>query len=155
MSPEPDDQPPPPPLASPLRRLSGFAIDSVLYGLVILVVLSLSDTNFDALTTGEETIPNGVLLVGLLIFGVYQVAFTALRGQTIGKIVVRTKVIDAESGALPGWQSSFIRWGAPASLATIPWLGYVSMFMYAWLLRDIRRQGLHDKVARTLVIRVV
>ncbi len=154
MSSPPDDQTPPPPLATPLRRLIGFAIDSVLYGFVILGVILLSDTDLQAIASGEETISGGVLLIGLLIFGAYHVTFTALRGQTIGKIVVRTKVIDAESGALPGWQSAFIRWGAPAALATIPWLGYLSLLMYAWLLRDVRRQGLHDKAARTLVISV-
>ena len=145
---------PPPPLASPMRRLGGFALDSVLYVFILLLVLAASGTDFQAIADGEEVMPNSLLLIDLLIVGAYQVTMTALRGQTIGKMLVHTKVIDAESGSIPGWQSSFIRWGAPAALSTVPWLGYISVLMYAWLLWNPRRQGLHDKAARTLVVRV-
>jgi uncharacterized RDD family membrane protein YckC len=149
-----DDSAPPPPLASPLRRLGGFGVDTLIYAVLLLVVLVLSDLDLEAVANGDEAIPNSLLLIDLLLIGLYQVTLTATRGQTIGKMVLRTKVVDAETGRIPGWQSSFIRWGAPAALSTVPWLGYVTLLMYAWMLRDPRRQGLHDKAAQTLVIGV-
>ena len=145
----------PPPLATPLRRLAGFAIDSVIYAVILFLVLVSSDTDLASIADGSEAVPGSVLLVGLLIAGVYQVTLTALRGQTVGKMVVHTRVVDAETGGLPSWQNSFIRWGAPTSLSTVPWLGYVTLLMYGWILWDPRRQGLHDKAARTLVIQTL
>lgn len=142
----------PVPLATPLRRLGGFAIDSVVYGLIVFVLLVGGGEDLETLARGEEVVSSSILLTGLLIFGVYQVSLTRLRGQTIGKMALRTKVIDADTGQLPGWQSSFIRWGAPGALTAVPWIGYLALVMYAWLLWDRRRQGLHDKAAQTMVI---
>ena len=143
---------PPPPLATPVRRLAGFAGDSVIYGLILLAALTAAGTDLEGIADGSVPIPNSVLLVSLLIAGVYQVTLTALRGQTLGKMVVRTRVLDSDTGQLPSWQSAFIRWGAPTALGTVPWLGYLALVMYGWLLWDGRRQGLHDKAAGTVVV---
>ncbi len=140
------------PLATAARRLGGFALDSIVYILMALVVLIMAGTDFQALADGEATIPNSVLLADLLLVGVYQVTLTATTGQTIGKMIVRTRVVDEDTGAMPGWQQSFLRWGAPAAIGIVPWIGYLVLVMYAWLLWDRRRQGLHDKLARTLVV---
>jgi uncharacterized RDD family membrane protein YckC len=137
-----------------MRRLGGFGIDSILYAVFLLVVLVLSGADLEAVADGDEVVSKAVLLIDLLIIGIYQVTLTAVRGQTIGKVVLRTKVVDSETGAIPGWQNSFIRWGAPAALSTVPWVGYLVIPMYAWILRDPRRQGLHDKAAQTVVISI-
>lgn len=148
----PDAPAPPVPLATPMRRLGGFLIDSVLYA-ALLFFLLLPEGDLQPIAEGDAPIPGSTLLIYLLLVGVYQVVLTALRGQTIGKMAVGTKVIDPETGRIPSWQSSFIRWGAPAALSTIPYLGFLAIGMYAWLLWDARRQGLHDKAARTLVVK--
>lgn len=144
----------PPPLASPLRRLGGFGIDSILYAVLILGMLQAFGPPLDEVENGSEAVPGSVLFASLLVMGVYQVTLTAWRGQTIGKMAVRTKVVDADTEEIPGWKSSFIRWGAPAALTTVPILSYLAVLMFAWLLWDPRRQGLHDKAAGTVVISV-
>ena len=47
---------PPPPLATPWRRLGGFALDSVLYLFMLIVVLAASDRDLSAIFGGEEVI---------------------------------------------------------------------------------------------------
>lgn len=146
--------PAPVPLATPIRRLVGFVLDSFVYSGFVLAVWLYQGADFDAVARGEEELSTRVLLAALLLFGVYHVVLTATRGQTLGKMAMRTRVVDVDSGAPPGWQSAFIRWGAPGVLTAIPWLGFVAVAMYAWLLWDRRRQGLHDRLAQTLVIAV-
>ena len=137
------------PLASPDRRLLGFAID-----VVILVVLSLPAvlTIIALEEPGSTGFPWAATVALQAIGGVYFVVFIALRGQTIGKICARTRVVDVDTGRVPSWTAAFVRWAVPAAVATIPVFGVAVLIVYAWLLWDPRRQGLHDKAARTLVV---
>jgi uncharacterized RDD family membrane protein YckC len=74
------------------------------------------------------------------------VAFWRLYGATPGKIALGLKIVDAASGQ-------------PASLGrlVLRFLGYfVSAFPlvlgFLWAAVDRRKQGWHDKIARTIVI---
>ncbi len=67
-------------------------------------------------------------------------------GQTFGKMALRIKVIN-ENGTPLGYKKAFLRW-----------LGYFLCDLtfnvgYVWAAFDVRKQGLHDKVCRTLVVR--
>lgn len=67
-------------------------------------------------------------------------------GQTFGKMALRIKVIN-EDGSPLGYKKAFFRW-----------LGYFLCDLtfnigYVWAAFDPRKQGLHDKVCRTLVVR--
>lgn len=67
-------------------------------------------------------------------------------GQTFGKMALRIKVIN-EDGTPLGYKKAFLRW-----------LGYFLCDLtfnvgYVWAAFDPRKQGLHDKVCRTLVIK--
>jgi hypothetical protein len=93
-------------------------------------------------------------LSDLLGFGfgwgaVYFATFTTLmRGQTPGKKLLGIRVIRLDGEALTGWMS-FERFGGYAASAATGLLGF------AQILWDRNRQALHDKVAETVVIRVV
>jgi uncharacterized RDD family membrane protein YckC len=123
---------------------------------VILVVISLPAVALilggQDLFASEGIVPTELSLTLEVISGVYYVVFTALRGQTLGKIVMKMRVVDWDRGRIPSWMQSFIRWGAVAAVGAIPVLGVLIFVMYGWLLFDKRRQGLHDKAARTLVL---
>ena len=90
----------------------------------------------------------------------YEVWLTAVKGQTVGKLAVGIEVRRADVGELPGWDSSVRRWLLPglASVAS-DWvsqgqiLRLVGLVVYASLLWDRNRQGWHDKLANTLVVR--
>ena len=136
-------------LAAPERRLLGFAID-----VLILIVLSLPAVLLIVALEepGTAGFPTSATLALQGVTGVYFVVLTAVRGQTVGKALARTRVVDLETGRIPTWTASFIRWAVPAAVAAVPVVGLAVLVVYGWLLVDPQRQGLHDKAARTLVV---
>jgi uncharacterized RDD family membrane protein YckC len=87
--------------------------------------------------------------MAILVTILYETSFVGLRGQTPGKMVVRISVVRVENGDRPGWGRALMRSVLPAVANLVPFGGLI---VYGWLLWDPRRQGLHDKVAQTLVV---
>ena len=151
-------------LAGAGSRLGARLIDAALMMVVaiplFIIVAIASVTDF----ADEESIDEAsgsfmaVSLLLTVIFMVYEVSMTALRGQTLGKMAVRIRVVGAEAGGLPGWGKAFGRWFVPAIVGLIGfWIsfaGLLSLLIYVSLLWDKQRQGWHDKAAKTLVIKV-
>ena len=81
----------------------------------------------------------------LVVVGLYFVSFWTLTGQTPGMRFMGIRVITT-SGAMPGRRRSFRRAWAMV-LAALP-LGAGFLLV----LVDDRRRGLHDRIARTLVV---
>ena len=82
-----------------------------------------------------------------LISALLIILFWASRQATPGKILMRLRVIDAETGGTPPWPRLVARYFGYI-LSSIPLgLGYL------WMLWDPRRQCWHDRLARTLVVR--
>jgi uncharacterized RDD family membrane protein YckC len=83
---------------------------------------------------------------GALIFtAAYFVLFWAAIGQTPGKILLGVRVVSQNGGRI-----SFLQ-------AMVRYLGYLlsalALFLgFGWILIDNRRQGWHDKLARTFVV---
>lgn len=79
----------------------------------------------------------------------YNWLFTGLKGQTPGKMVVGIKVVDAR-GNKPGLGTAALREipGKILSLVVPIFLGFL------WIIWDERKQGWHDKIADTYVVRV-
>ena len=91
-----------------------------------------------------------MLLLGLLSV-LYEVAFVAVKGQTPGKMIIGTKVVNQSSGELVGWGPAFMRW-LPIMLGNfICGLGWLVYFT-AFLDKSGRLQGWHDKMATDVVI---
>jgi uncharacterized RDD family membrane protein YckC len=74
--------------------------------------------------------------------------FTGLKGQTPGKMAVGIKVINAK-GSVPGLGRAALR-EIPAKIvsAIVIFLGFL------WIIWDGQKQGWHDKMAGTYVVRV-
>jgi len=99
-------------------------------------------------TTGYIT--SGITLVlGLA----YLVPITARKGYTLGMRNRRIKVVRVD-GSPPGWYASFTRFALPLLFAiAIPSFGAIlGLGMVAWGYFDRNGQGIHDKLARTLVV---
>lgn len=77
----------------------------------------------------------------------YFVLFTGLRGQTPGKMLVGIRVVDAD-GNQPGLARAAVResFGKLCS-------GLVFYLGFLWVAWDASKQGWHDKLARTYVLR--
>jgi uncharacterized RDD family membrane protein YckC len=86
----------------------------------------------------------GIFLFGFPIF--YHVYLHGAYGQTFGKMALRIKVVN-EDGSPIGYRKAFLRWlGYFLSGGLTLYIGYL------WAAFDPRKQALHDKVVRTLVI---
>lgn len=91
-----------------------------------------------------DNIARGAFFFGFPVF--YYVFLHGAYGQTFGKMAFRIKVIN-EDGSPLGYGKAFLRWlGYFLCVFTL----YVGYFMAAF---DKRKQGLHDKVCRTFVVR--
>lgn len=95
----------------------------------------------------------GFLVAMLIIFvlGVaYFVYFHGSRGQTVGKMAMSIKVVKEDTGQLISYGEAFLRWLIAAVLWVVCYIpGIVDGL---WPLWDDKRQALHDKVVKSLVI---
>ena len=82
------------------------------------------------------------LLPALLIL-----AFWLYKGATPGKMLLHARIVDANSGEAPSRRQLVIRYlGYYVSILTL-FLGFI------WVAVDPRKQGFHDKLAGTVVVR--
>ena len=129
----------------------------VLWLVVILGASGIAQTTISINPAGDNL---GVAAMALLIFGgvvtvlialLYEVAFTAIKGQTLGKMVTGIRVVRADNGGIPGWGKSALRWVVPTGAGLVPFVGWLlSLLVYLALTWDPLRQGWHDKAASTM-----
>jgi uncharacterized RDD family membrane protein YckC len=94
----------------------------------------------------------GLALMLSILGMVYYIALHATRGQTIGKIVMKMKVVKVD-GSPAGWDGALKRALVFPIAAAIPRIGgLVYLLNGFWPLWDDRRQSLGDKVGGTLVV---
>ena len=139
-------------LASWGRRLAALIVDIVVLGTVIGVALYAAGMGAEEL---RDRIQDGETMLVVLLFlvpeAIYYTALIGSRSQTFGKMALRIKVVDAESSSPIGYPRAFRRWlstFALRALFTVP-----TIVDHLWPLRDPRNQALHDKFARSVVVR--
>ena len=138
-------------------RFAAFAVDRIItYVIAALIAAGIGISR----TSGQaEEVPAGDISVTLntinysfllLVWGVstvYNVLLTALRGQTLGKMLLRIQVVDA-NGNIPPWYRVIARELAGKFVSEIIiWLGYV------WIGFDLRKRGWHDYIGGSYVVR--
>ena len=139
-------------LASWGRRLAALLVDLVVLGLVIGAALLAGGMQADDL---RDRIRDGETLLIVVLFlipeAIYYTALIGSRSQTFGKMALGIKVVDAESRGPIGYARAFRRWLSTAAMRaffTVP-----TIVDHLWPLRDPRNQALHDKFARSVVVR--
>jgi uncharacterized RDD family membrane protein YckC len=92
-------------------------------------------------------------LVVLVVSLLYLVPSTAITGRTFGMRGRKIRVVRVD-GSPVGWYGAFTRFVVPILVAlAIPTLGpLLGLGMVLWGYRDANGQGIHDKLARTLVV---
>lgn len=111
---------------------------------------------FDASTVVTESDQITVTLVIIAVGLIYNIGLLIWRGQTVGKLAAGIRVVPAGVGAHQGglpWRSAVVRsliWVVPGQVGL---LLAVRVLDALWPLRDPASQALHDKAARTQVIR--
>ena len=139
-------------LASWGRRLAALLVDVIVLVVAISVALVAAGMPADEL---RDRVENGETLLIIVLFlipeAIYYTWMVGSRSQTVGKMAVGIKIVDAESRAPIGYLRAFRRWLSTAALRalfTIP-----TIIDHLWPLRDRKNQALHDKVARSVVVR--
>lgn len=99
---------------------------------------------------GTTFIMYGVVFVLAML---YLVPITARKGYTLGMRNRRLRIVRVD-GSPVGWYGAFTHFALPILLAiAIPTFGVVlGLGMVAWGYFDRNGQGIHDKLARTLVV---
>lgn len=139
------------------RRAAAFIIDLIALGFITSLFTpfrwfgisgfwetnTISDTQtwliFPILVASE--------FVSLIIVTVYFVGFWVWRGQTPGKMVAGIKLINIDGTKLT------------IGTALLRFLGYIvstaiMLLGFVWIAFDRRKQGLHDKMADTYVVKI-
>lgn len=132
-------------LATIRQRTLAFGIDEILLSTLLMIIL------WDAISKvqtveGMIALTNSFLLEYMSIKIVYQTFFTMQYGATIGKIVMKIRVIEINSLSNPGFLSAFNRSVFRVISEVLFYLGFV------WAMIDPYRRSWHDKTAHTLVI---
>jgi uncharacterized RDD family membrane protein YckC len=140
-------------LASWGRRLAAMLVDgAILGGLVLVTVVSAGVPLEDVNTTILEGSSLALILIFIVPKAIYDTAMIGSRNQTFGKMALHIQVVDEADRATPiGYARAFTRWLSTAflwALFTVP-----GVLDHLWPLRDGRRQTLHDKFARSVVVR--
>jgi uncharacterized RDD family membrane protein YckC len=85
--------------------------------------------------------------VSNVLAAVVIIAFWSMKSATPGKMVIGAKIVDAKTGAAPSLSQHVIRY-LGYYLSMIPlFLGFI------WVAFDSKKQGWHDKLAGTVVVR--
>lgn len=134
-------------LATTRKRALAFLIDEILLSFLLIIALWES---FSQAANTEEIInlTNSFVLEYMALKIIYQSFFIMQYGATIGKIVMKIRVIEIKTFQNPNVIVSLNRAIFRVLSEMLFYLGFL------WGMLDPSRQTWHDKTARTLVIDV-
>jgi uncharacterized RDD family membrane protein YckC len=132
-------------LATVKKRAMAFFIDEML--LSLLLILGLGDSFFEAKTLEEMILlTNTFILEYMAVKIVYQAFFVMQYGATLGKIIMKIRIVEIQNLQTPNVVSSLKRSFVRIFSESIFYLGFL------WGAMDPSRQTWHDKIAKTLVV---
>lgn len=132
-------------IASSKARSAAFVIDEVLISTLLFIVLW---ENISQAKSVEAIIglTNHFLLEFMAIKIVYQTFFTMQYGATLGKIVMKIRVIEVKTLSNPAFFSAFNRAVFRIVSESLLYFGFL------WAFLDPYRRSWHDFTAKTVVI---
>lgn len=132
-------------LSSIRQRAAAFGIDEILLSTIMIVIL------WDSITLAHSleqmiAVTNSFLLEYMAIKIIYQTFFTMQYGASIGKIIMKIRVIEISTLSNPGFLSAFNRSVFRVVSEILFYFGFI------WAMLDPYRRSWHDRTGRTLVI---
>jgi uncharacterized RDD family membrane protein YckC len=125
--------------ASFFERFVAVLIDGILVGIASAVVSGVFGGSGKALGN----------LVTMVLSCSYYVYFISQRGATIGKLAMRLRVQNEATGANLDVVSAILREVVGKFLSSM-----VLLLGYFWMLWDPKKQCWHDKIAKSVVVKV-
>ena len=127
-------------------RLGASTIDSILL-LLLIIPLLIGVYGLDSILSGKTDGGVSEFLITWVMPAVVVIVFWVFRSATPGKMIVHIKIADAKTGGEPSTGQLIGRYFA-YFLSTIPLL-----LGFLWVAFDKRKQGWHDKLAGTIVVK--
>lgn len=162
------------------RRVGAYVIDTIIINVISwIVAFPAARDYFDAVSRMSDEVLSGnqggdlatlmgdvaaplatIGIVAILVSLVYNVAFLRWKSATPGKMALGIEIRLRETpGQLP-FGTILARWGVQninRVLGFLPYLGFFGSLFWLldslWPLWDTKRQAIHDKVAKTNVVR--
>lgn len=134
-------------LAGFFRRLGAFAVDWIALS-ILADIVRFAYTSGGA-AEGEMMNLDAGMLLSAMLFLLYFTLFTGEGGQTLGKKVLGIKVVRTDGSPITYSRSLLRACGYGVSTFFFTFLGFL------WAGWDRRKQGWHDKIAGTVVIRTM
>jgi len=129
------------------RRVLAAAIDFlILFVVTTPILLAIYGRRYFALVQSGTSAGFWDFVIEYVVPAVAVVAFWRRYGATPGKMAVGAKIIDAKTGERPSTARLVLRYVAYLVSALPLFLGFL------WIGVSRRKQGFHDKIARTMVI---
>ena len=136
-------------LASPWSRLAAVIIDGLIY-LAVAIVAGII-----GFVVGELAGAILLALLSALVLLIVQFVLLGSRGQTIGKIAMKVRIVDSVTGAHPGWaRIILLRTVVNGILIGIPFVGYAYFLVDSLFIFREDHRTIHDMIASTRVDRV-
>ena len=148
-------------LASPWQRIGAAIIDGIITIVVSFAIMA--PTDFQPLhlelpdVYGLDAISDLALGFSIgapfMAYPAVAIILVAIRGQTIGKMATRTKIVRNDAGAV-GWSGALVReavgkWGLAFLTMGMTWI--ISLIA---ILASRNCQGMHDWMGKTYVVRI-
>ena len=106
--------------------------------------MELGEGNWTGAGISMANVLRGLFFLTFPVF--YYVYLHAMYGQTFGKMALKIKVVNEDETPLD-YRKAFLRWLGYFLCDLTFYIGYL------WAAFDPRKQGLHDKVCKTVVVR--
>jgi uncharacterized RDD family membrane protein YckC len=131
--------------ASISRRFAAMFVDGLITGIPVMIVIVF--VVFSTASSGQQPGPlwNLWFVIPTLISIAYEALFLKSRGQTLGKMALKMKVVAPDGSDITGGQA----WGRAVSRALLGFL-YIADYIPALFTKE--KTCLHDMLARTRVI---
>lgn len=127
-------------------RVWASIIDTILLMFVIFPLL-FAIFGREQMAYGITFTGSANVLVSYILPAVAVIAFWSVKHATPGKMVIGARIVDAKTGGSPSFMQHVIRY-LGYFVSTIPFcLGLI------WVGIDKKKQGWHDKLAGTVVVR--
>jgi uncharacterized RDD family membrane protein YckC len=127
-------------------RVIASIIDTILL-VIVLLVIAFALYSAGLITDNPDDLGIVGIFLNYVIPLILVLIFWHFKSATPGKIITHLSIVDAETGGKPSFGQFVIRYIAYYISAIPLLLGFI------WVGFDKRKQGWHDKIAKTVVIK--
>jgi uncharacterized RDD family membrane protein YckC len=142
------------PIASTQRRMVSFVIDDLVVSLFFIIIFypqlssvfsSVTEVNEMTLQSINAFISQNILVI-FAIKIIYHAVLVWQNGMTVGKYIMKIKVIDLQTGQTPNFSKALLRASIRIPSEALFYLGFVLAFFLPL------NQTLHDKLSNCVVV---